>query len=141
MWPEVSETSLTDRPFHVYDPEFYDIIGSDPSLTLLATSETDPIFHEAVVWLVTPSFHDEDLLMGKRYPPTDEVFFVQNAGDPAAGTGLNKSSVVQKISLAEAEALRNGSHAEPEVKVHVLSEEPKVINPNGNNLHSAEERR
>lgn len=70
-------------------------------------------------------------LIPVRYPPTEEVFFVQNAGDPDAGTGLKKSSVVEKIRLADAEAVRNGSHTDSEVKVHVLSEEPKIINPNG----------
>ncbi|WYZ43078.1 hypothetical protein EsH8_VI_000777 [Colletotrichum jinshuiense] len=115
LWPGVSHESLTEKPFHVYDPEFYDIIGSNPSLTLIATSETDPIFHEAVVW----------------YPPTEEVFFVQNAGAPAAGTGLNKSSIVQKISLAEAEALRNGSLGADEVEVVTVPSNPQVINPNG----------
>ncbi|OLN87725.1 Gluconolactonase 1 [Colletotrichum chlorophyti] len=115
VWPGVTLESLKEKPFHVYDPEFYDIIGSDPTLTLIATSETDPIFHEAVVW----------------HPPTEEVFFVQNAGAPAAGTGLNKSSIVQKISLAEAEALRNGSLGKPEVEVVTVPSNPQVINPNG----------
>ncbi|GJC87396.1 gluconolactonase [Colletotrichum liriopes] len=115
LWPGVTHESLTEKPFHVYDPEFYDIIGSEPSLTLIATSETDPIFHEAVVW----------------YPPTEEVFFVQNAGPIAAGTGLNKSSIVQKISLAEAEALRTGSLGTPEVEVVTVPSNPQVINPNG----------
>lgn len=67
----------------------------------------------------------------KRYPPTDEVFFVQNAGAPAAGTGLNKSSIVQKISLADAEALRNGSLGAEAVTVHTVPSNPQVINPNG----------
>ncbi|EXK25806.1 gluconolactonase [Fusarium oxysporum f. sp. melonis 26406] len=111
IWPDVTTKSLTERPFHVYDSEFYDIIGSDPSLTLIATTDTDPIFYEAVVW----------------YPPTDEMFFAQNAGDPAARTGLNKSSVLQKISLVDAEALRNGTHAENEVKVYVVPEKPKLL--------------
>ncbi|KAJ3540580.1 hypothetical protein NM208_g4998 [Fusarium decemcellulare] len=115
IWPGVTFKSLTEKPFHIYDPEFYDIIGSDPSLTLLATSPKDPIFHEAVVW----------------YPPTEEVFFVQNAGDPDAGTGLAKSSIIQKISLAEAEALRNGTHSASEVKITVVPSNPQVINPNG----------
>ncbi|KAK1456159.1 D-lactonohydrolase [Colletotrichum cuscutae] len=115
LWPGVTHESLTEKPFHIYDPEFYDIIGSDPSLTLIATSETDPIFHEAVVW----------------YPPTEEVFFVQNAGPPAAGTGLNKSSIVQKIRLADAEALRNGSLGTTEVTVTTVPSNPQVINPNG----------
>ncbi|RYC92270.1 hypothetical protein BFJ63_vAg4925 [Fusarium oxysporum f. sp. narcissi] len=115
LWPGVTYESLTERPFHVYDAEFLNIIGSNPTLTLLATSEKDPIFHEAVVW----------------NPPTEEVFFVQNAGDPDAGTGLAKSSVIQKISLAEAEALKNGSHTESQVKITVVDSNPQVINPNG----------
>ncbi|KAK1969555.1 D-lactonohydrolase [Colletotrichum sublineola] len=115
LWPGVTHESLTEKPFHVYDAEFYDVIGSDPSLTLIATSETDPIFHEAVVW----------------YPPTEEVFFVQNAGPIAAGTGLNKSSIIQKISLADAEALRTGSLGAREVKVVTVPSNPQVINPNG----------
>ncbi|KAH6967717.1 lactonohydrolase [Ilyonectria robusta] len=115
LWPGVTQKSLTAKPFHVYDEEFYDVIGKDPSLTLIATSETDPIFHEAVVW----------------YPPTDEVFFVQNAGAPAAGTGLNKSSIIQKISLKEAEKVRKGKNYGKEVTVTVVPSNPQVINPNG----------
>ncbi|KAF3799921.1 hypothetical protein GCG54_00010115 [Colletotrichum gloeosporioides] len=115
LWPGVTPESLKAKPFHVYDEEFYDIIGTNPSLTLIATSEVDPIFHEAVTW----------------YPPTEEVFFVQNAGSPDAGTGLNKSSIVQKISLTDAEALRNGTLRTEEVTVHVVPSNPQVINPNG----------
>ncbi|EGY17118.1 Gluconolactonase like protein [Verticillium longisporum] len=115
LWPGVTQESLTAKPFHVYDEEFYDVIGDAPSLTLIATSQSDPIFHEAVVW----------------YPPTDEVFFVQNAGAPAAGTGLNKSSIIQKISLADAEAVRLSANTTDEVKVTVVPSNPQVINPNG----------
>ncbi|KAI8214735.1 Gluconolactonase [Colletotrichum sp. SAR 10_77] len=113
LWPGVTKESLEAKPFHIYDAEFYDVIGPNPSLTLIATSDTDPIFHEAVVW----------------NPPTEEVFFVQNAGAPAAGTGLNKSSIIQKISLAEAEAVRTGSRAN--ATVTVVPSQPQVINPNG----------
>ncbi|CBX90597.1 hypothetical protein LEMA_P056310.1 [Plenodomus lingam JN3] len=113
-WPGVTAESLTAKPFHIYDEEFYDVIGSDPTLTLIASSESDPIFHEAVTW----------------HPPRDEVFFVQNAGAPAAGTGLNKSSIVQKISLAEAEAVRTGKLDAVTVTV-VNTSNPQVINPNG----------
>ncbi|KAH7368236.1 hypothetical protein B0T11DRAFT_305007 [Plectosphaerella cucumerina] len=115
LWPGVTRESLREKPFHVYDPEFYDVIGSDPSLTLIAESDFDPIFHEAVTW----------------YPPTDEMFFVQNAGNPDAGTGLNKSSIVQKISLADAEALRKGNFSAEHVTVHTVPSNPQVINPNG----------
>lgn len=106
--------SLLAKPFHIYDSEFYDVIGSNPSLTQIASSSSDPIFHEAVTW----------------YPPRDEVFFVQNAGAPAAGTGLNKSSIIQKISLADAEKVRNGSLAAAPVTI-VNTTNPQVINPNG----------
>lgn len=66
-----------------------------------------------------------------RYPPSDEVFFVQNAGARAAGTGLEKSSIIQKISLAEAEAVRTSSDQKSEVTVTVVPSNPQVINPNG----------
>ncbi|KAI0129442.1 D-lactonohydrolase [Xylariales sp. AK1849] len=115
LWPGVTLDSLTAKPFHIYDNEFYDIIGSDPTLTLIASSETDPLFHEAVVW----------------YPPTDEVFFAQNAGAPASGTGLNKSSVIQKISLTQADAVKNSRNATGNVTVTVVPSKPQVINPNG----------
>jgi gluconolactonase len=42
------------KPFHIYDEEFYDVIGSSPSLTQIASSESDPIFHEAVTWYAHP---------------------------------------------------------------------------------------
>lgn len=71
-----------------------------------------------------------------RYPPSDEVFFVQNAGARAAGTGLEKSSIIQKISLAEAEAVRTSSDQKSEVTVTVVPSNPQVINPNGTALAS-----
>ncbi|CAN9083527.1 lactonase [Alternaria alternata] len=114
VWPGVTEESLSAKPFHIYDEEFYDVIGDSPSLTTIATSESDPIFHEAVTW----------------YPPTEEVFFVQNAGAPAAGTGLNKSSIIQKIKLSDAEKVRNGTLEAVPVTV-VNTSNPQVINPNG----------
>ncbi|KAI1174892.1 gluconolactonase [Nemania sp. FL0916] len=113
--PGYDLASLKEKPFHVYDDEFYDVIGSNPSLTLIANSGTDPLFHEAVVW----------------YPPTNEMFFVQNAGAPAAGTGLNKSAIIQKISLAEARAVSTKSNAVGLVKVQVVESNPSVVNPNG----------
>ncbi|KAI8242674.1 hypothetical protein K4K57_004404 [Colletotrichum sp. SAR 10_99] len=114
LWRGVNSSSLKERPFHIYSSEFYEVIGSDPSLTLIATSESDPIFHEAVTW----------------NPTTDEMFFVQNAGDPDAGTGLNKSSIIQKISLLDAEELRNGTFGATAVPVHTVPSTPQVINPN-----------
>ncbi|KAJ6790013.1 hypothetical protein PWT90_03802 [Aphanocladium album] len=112
--PGVTRQQLKDRPFHVYDSEFLDIIGHEPKLTIIAESDKDPLFHEAVVWV----------------PPTDEVFFVQNAGPPDAGTGLNKSAIVQKISVKEALQIASGNKT-GHVQVHTVKSNPPVINPNG----------
>jgi len=38
------------KPFHIYNREFYDVIGDNPALTLLAESASDPLYHEAVTW-------------------------------------------------------------------------------------------
>ena len=67
---------------------------------------------------------------------TDEVFFAQNAGPPEAGTGLKKSSIIEKISLAEAAAVANKTDAVGLVTVHNVTsaELPKVINPNGESI-------
>lgn len=75
------------------------------------------------------------LTLHLRYPPTDEVFFVQNAGAPAAGTGLNKSAIVEKISLADAAAVANGTSEN--VTVTTVNSNPQVINPNGTTSLSA----
>lgn len=104
---------MVDKPFHVYDEEFLRILGPNPTLTVVAETETNPLFHEAVVW----------------YPPTDEAFFAQNAGPPSAGTGLNKSSILQKISLKEAMSVASGDSSKVQV-VHVDAK-PTVLNPNG----------
>lgn len=48
--PGIDEDELLAKPFHIYDDEFYAIIGTGPTLTLIAESESDPLYHEAVVW-------------------------------------------------------------------------------------------
>ncbi|OTB20072.1 hypothetical protein K445DRAFT_52357 [Daldinia sp. EC12] len=106
--------SLKERPFHIYDDEFYDVIGSNPTLTLIANTGTNPMFHEAAVW----------------YPPTDEMFFVQNAGAAAAGTGLNKSNIISKIALSEAAAVSNIRNATGSVNVQTV-DAPAILNSNG----------
>ncbi|KAH7303910.1 hypothetical protein B0I35DRAFT_364025 [Stachybotrys elegans] len=113
--PGTSLQSLTDKPFHVFHEEFIAIIGESPTLTLIADSGTNPMFHEAVVW----------------HPPTEEVFFAQNAGAKAAGTGLHRSSVIQKVSLSEAMAVSHLRNGVGKVQVQVVDFQPAVINPNG----------
>ncbi|KAK5945167.1 hypothetical protein PMZ80_002371 [Knufia obscura] len=113
--PGVSEQDASAKPFHVYDDAFLKIIGDNPTLHTIARSEVDPIFHEAVTW----------------YPATDEVFFVQNAGAKAAGTGLAKSNIIQKISLAQVAQVINSSNASAEVDVMLVDPNPPIINSNG----------
>ncbi|KAI1505325.1 D-lactonohydrolase [Biscogniauxia marginata] len=113
--PGYDSASLKEKPFHILDDEFYDVIGTNPTLTLLANAGTNPLFHEATVW----------------YPPTDEMFFVQNAGAPAAGTGLNKSAIILKIALSEAAAVSSQRNASGLVKVQTVDSNPIVVNPNG----------
>ncbi|KAI1077132.1 D-lactonohydrolase [Whalleya microplaca] len=120
--PGLDTDSLKAKPFHIYDDEFYDVIGLNPTLTLIANAGTNPLFHEAVVW----------------YPPTDEVFFVQNAGAPAAGTGLNKSGIISKIALSEAAAVTNTRNATGSVTVHTVDSNPTVINPNGGTIYNGQ---
>lgn len=50
MPPGLSLDEALSKPFHVYDDEFYDIIGPNPTLTVIASTGVDPLFHEAVVW-------------------------------------------------------------------------------------------
>lgn len=66
-----------------------------------------------------------------RYKPTDEVFFVQNAGAKDAGTGLNKSAIIEKISLKEADAVKSERNATGKVTVTTVKSNPEVPNPNG----------
>ncbi|KAI0387764.1 calcium-dependent phosphotriesterase [Hypomontagnella monticulosa] len=112
--PGLDLDSMKEKPFHIYDDEFYDVIGENPTLTLIANTGTDPMFHEAAVW----------------YPPTDEMFFVQNAGAAAAGTGLNKSNVILKIALSEAMAVSNMRDANGSVNVQTINA-PAILNSNG----------
>ncbi|CAG9994596.1 unnamed protein product [Clonostachys byssicola] len=113
--PGTTLESLLEKPFHVHHQDFLDIIGLNPTLTKIADSGTNPMFHEAPVW----------------HPPTDEVFFCQNAGAKAAGTGLNRSSVIQKVSVPEAVSVSHLRDATGQVKVEVVPFDPPVINPNG----------
>lgn len=50
MPPGIAAADLLAKPFHIYNDEFYSIIGDNPTLTIIAETETDPLFHEAVVW-------------------------------------------------------------------------------------------
>merc|ERR1712137_637843 len=42
VWPGVTEESLSAKPFHIYDEEFYDVIGDSPSLPPLQPQSRTP---------------------------------------------------------------------------------------------------
>ncbi len=113
--PNTTKEALLEKPFHIYDDAFLDIIGGNPTFTILAQTPKDPIFHEAVVW----------------YKAKDEVFWAQNAGAPDAGTGLNKSAVLYKLALKDAEAVKNTRDARGKVNVTLVPSNPEIPNPNG----------
>ncbi|KAK0612597.1 hypothetical protein B0T17DRAFT_499384 [Bombardia bombarda] len=114
--PGATKESLLAKPFHIYDDAFYDIIGPNPTLTLLNRTESNPRFHEAPVW----------------YPATDEVFFCQNAGARAAGTGLNKSAAIMKIALADVTTeISSQRSANGTIRVEFVNPSPGVVNCNG----------
>jgi gluconolactonase len=48
--PGLTLQEMLDKPYHVYHQDFLDIIGKNPTLTLIGDSGTDPVFHEANVW-------------------------------------------------------------------------------------------
>jgi hypothetical protein len=48
-----------------------------------------------------------------------------------AGTGLHKSSIVQKIALAQADAVKHRSKAVGQVDIVTVTSSPTIINPNG----------
>jgi gluconolactonase len=51
--PGITSQDASSKPFHVYDEAFLELLGSNVSLTLIASSAKDPVFHEAVVWSVS----------------------------------------------------------------------------------------
>lgn len=66
-----------------------------------------------------------------RYPPTDEMFFVQSSGNPLTGTGLHKSAIIQKVSVKQAMGFSEQRNAVGDVDVIKVDSMPQVINPNG----------
>lgn len=56
---------------------------------------------------------------------------MQNAGAKAAGTGLNQSNAILKISLSQAAAVSTERNASGRVDVVTVNANPAVINSNG----------
>ena len=58
---------------------------------------------------------------------------MQSAGAKAAGTGLAKSAIIQKISLKQVAATVSGGNVNEteQVQVTTVDSSPLIMNPNG----------
>ncbi|KAF9451568.1 calcium-dependent phosphotriesterase [Macrolepiota fuliginosa MF-IS2] len=81
-------TNTTPPFFQIFNTGFLSILGSTPSINVIATNPDFAFAHEAPIYV----------------PETDEVFFCSNAGGPLGMSDINNNNKVFKISLAEAEA-------------------------------------
>ena len=96
----------------MFDSAFLDILGRNASFRAIASNPTFAFAHEAPVWL----------------PDTDEVTFASNDGGALGNSDINRSNIVSKISLKEAEvaiAMANAS-APASVNITVTTVSPGV---------------
>ena len=80
-------THSTPPFFQIFDESFKSLLGSSPSLHLIASNDSYSFAQEAPIWVES----------------TDEVFFVANAGGALGLSDIDHNSKVGKISLREAE--------------------------------------
>ncbi|KAJ3716552.1 D-lactonohydrolase-like protein [Lentinula raphanica] len=86
-------TNHTTPFFQVFDDEFIDVIGSNPSLNVISSDPSFAFAHEAPVWV----------------PHSDEIFFASNAGGDLGRSDLNHNNQIAKISLKDvAQAMAEG---------------------------------
>ena len=78
-------TNATPPFFQVFDSSFLSILGSSPSIRVIASNPDFAFAHEAPIWL----------------PDTDEVTFVSNDGGPLGMSDINHNNQVNKISLKD----------------------------------------
>ncbi|KAJ3882268.1 D-lactonohydrolase-like protein [Lentinula edodes] len=78
-------TNHTVPFFQVFEDEFLDVIGPNPSLNVISSDPSFAFAHEAPVWV----------------PDTDEIFFCSNAGGYLGRSDINHNNQVGKVSLKE----------------------------------------
>lgn len=81
-------TNTTAPFFQAFDPGFFDIIGPNPSIRVIASNPGFAFAHEAPIWL----------------PSTNEVFFASNDGGALGFSDIDHNNQVSKISLNEVTA-------------------------------------
>ncbi|EMD32368.1 hypothetical protein CERSUDRAFT_108812 [Gelatoporia subvermispora B] len=77
----------------IFHPDFLSVLGSTPSIRVVASNADFAFAHEAPIWV----------------PETDEVFFASNDGGPLGMSDLNHNNQVSKISLKEVESALQAS--------------------------------
>ena len=78
--------------FQIFDEEFLNILGPNPSIKLIASNDTFAFAHEAPVWI----------------PSTDEIFFASNDGGALGMSDINHNNQYSKINLTAAQNLKGG---------------------------------
>ncbi|KIK55506.1 hypothetical protein GYMLUDRAFT_248557 [Collybiopsis luxurians FD-317 M1] len=98
--------------FQVFDDEFLDVIGPDPSLNLISSDFSYDFAHEAPVWV----------------PDTDEVFFSSSAGGALGRSNIDQNNHVFKISLKEvAEAMEQAGGIQDVNVTHYRIDLPESV--------------
>lgn len=89
-------TNTSPPFFQVFDPSFLSILGTSPSIRVIASHPEFAFAHEAPIWL----------------PDADEVTFVSNDGGPLGMSDINHNNQVNTISLKDVEAAIQASGSE-----------------------------
>ncbi|KAJ3517416.1 hypothetical protein NMY22_g13973 [Coprinellus aureogranulatus] len=108
-------TSSSPPFFQVFDPEFHNILGPNPTITEIAANASFAFAHEAPIY----------------YPETNEIFFASNAGGALEDSGINKNNVVSKIDMVAVESALASGQSPARVPVQRLSLSEDVQMTNG----------
>lgn len=92
----------------MFDPEFLQILGANPSITEIASNASFAFAHEAPIY----------------YPDTDEFFFASNAGGALGNSGMNQNNVVNKISMAAVETALASGQSPARVQIQQVRPSP-----------------
>ncbi|KAF9078453.1 D-lactonohydrolase-like protein [Rhodocollybia butyracea] len=103
-------TNSTTPFFQVFDEEFLDVIGPNPSLNAIRSDPSFAFAHEAPVWV----------------PDTDEIFYCSNAGGELGRSNIDYNNQVAKISLKEVALAMGGSPVDVNV-THYKIDLPESI--------------
>ncbi|KAI0084603.1 D-lactonohydrolase-like protein [Irpex rosettiformis] len=99
-------TNTTPPFFQAFDPAFLDILGSNPSIRVIASNPGFAFAHEAPIWV----------------QKTNEVFFASNDGGPLGFSDIDHNNQVSKVSLNEVDvAIKNARDATSALNVTVTA--------------------